>query len=48
MLGSKSRIDVVLTEELTALDEVVVVAYGSQSKVTVTGSISSIKTNDLK
>ena len=47
-MGSKSRIDVVLTEELTALDEVVVVAYGSQSKVTVTGSISSIKTNDLK
>ena len=48
LVGSKSRIDVVLTEELTALDEVVVVAYGSQSKVTVTGSISSIKTNDLK
>ena len=33
LVGSKSRIDVVLTEELTALDEVVVVAYGSQSKV---------------
>lgn len=38
----KSNIEVVLEEDTRLLDEVVVVGYGTQKKVNVTGSISSI------
>lgn len=36
-----------MKEASTELDEVVVVAYGAQKKVSVTGSMSSIKSEDL-
>jgi TonB-linked SusC/RagA family outer membrane protein len=39
---------VTLQEEATELEDVVVVAYGQQKKVSVTGSIASIQTKDLK
>ncbi|MFB2118289.1 SusC/RagA family TonB-linked outer membrane protein [Parapedobacter sp. 2B3] len=35
--------DVVLEEDAQALDEVVVVGYGTQSRATVTGSVSEVK-----
>ncbi len=41
-VGSQTVIDVSLIEEIQALDEVVVVGYGSQRKVNLTGSVSSI------
>jgi TonB-linked SusC/RagA family outer membrane protein len=41
-------IAVTLKENVTSLDEVVVVAYGQQSKMSVTGAISSIQTKELK
>lgn len=41
----KARI--VLSEDTEVLDEVVVVAYGSQKKETLTGSISQVKTDEL-
>ncbi|MEM9847595.1 MAG: TonB-dependent receptor, partial [Bacteroidota bacterium] len=41
-----TTIDVVLAEG-TALDEVVVVAYGTQKKVTVTGAVSQLKGEQL-
>ncbi len=40
--GDQTTLDVQLTSDLKALDEVVVVGYGSQSKRNVTGSISKI------
>ena len=43
----KGTVNVTLEEEATALDEVVVVAYGSQKKATVTGSIASASSEDL-
>ena len=47
-VSSNKVLKVQMDVEDTVLDEVVVVAYGSQSKVTVTGSISSVKTDELK
>lgn len=42
-VGSNSVINVALAEDARALNEVVVVGYGSQRKVDVTGSVVSIK-----
>jgi len=41
-------INVTLEDNIKKLDEVVVVAYGTQKKVSVTGAISSVNTKDLK
>ncbi len=46
-VGSSSTINVTL-EEGTALDEVVVVGYGTQRKSEVTGAISSVKAQDIQ
>jgi TonB-linked SusC/RagA family outer membrane protein len=46
-VGGMSTIDVSLIEELTKLEEVVVVGYGTQRKVTSTGSIAAIKSEEL-
>jgi TonB-linked SusC/RagA family outer membrane protein len=42
-IGSATTLDVKLDPDTKALEEVVVVGYGSQKKATVTGSIASIK-----
>lgn len=42
-VGTMSTVDVVLSTDTKALEEIVVVGYGTQKKATVTGSISSIK-----
>ena len=45
---TRDSIRVVLEEDMTGLDEVQVVAYGSQKKRTLVSSISSVKADDLK
>ena len=45
--GPKSTLNVVLEEDLKILEEAVVVGYGVQSKVTLTGSVTSTSGNDL-
>lgn len=47
-LNGQTRIDVVMKESVQALEEVVVIAYGTQKKVSVTGAVSSIVTKELK
>ncbi len=47
-VGARSLIDVFLHEADIKLDDVVVVAYGSQKKVAVTGAVSTIQTKDLQ
>ncbi len=42
-VGSKGIIDVSLDEDVAALDEVVVVGYGSQKKTSVVGAITSVE-----
>lgn len=46
-VGSNSTLNVQLEEDLGALDEVVVVGYGSRKKSDLTGSVSSVKSEEL-
>ncbi len=46
-VNGRNTIDVVLEDEIETLEEVVVVGYGVQKKVDVTGAISSIRTEDM-
>ncbi len=45
--GNQSNIDVVLTGATIGIEEVVAVGYGTQKKVTLTGSISSIESDEI-
>ena len=47
VVGDRTVIDVVLQEDNQAVDEVVVIAYGTQNKGLVTSAISSVGTKDL-
>lgn len=42
VVGNKSRISVSLTEDMEKLDEVVVVGYGTQKKVNLTGAVDQV------
>lgn len=46
-VGSNSILNVTMTEDTQQLDEIVVVGYGVQRKSDLTGSVSSIKADDL-
>ena len=47
-INGKTIIDVVLQEDVAALDEVVVIGYGTQKKESVVAAITQIKGEDLK
>lgn len=44
---NKNQIDVTLQEDLQALDEVVVIGYGSMTRKDVTSSITTVKAEDM-
>lgn len=46
-LGGRTVVDVSMKPESTALEEIVVVGYATQKKETLTGAISSVKTEEL-
>ncbi len=46
-IQNRSRIDIVLEEQTNLLDEIVVVGYGTQRKSDLTGSVSTIQSEDL-
>jgi TonB-dependent starch-binding outer membrane protein SusC len=46
-VNNQSEIIIKLLEEPSTLQEVVVVGYGTQKKVTLTGAVSSIKTEEI-
>ena len=46
-VGSQTVINVNLEPETSAIDEVVVVGYGTTRKIDLTGSVSSVKTKDI-
>jgi TonB-linked SusC/RagA family outer membrane protein len=48
VIGSQRVIDLQLKEDTQALEEIVVVGYGVQKKVTVTGSVASVSGEELK
>jgi len=47
-LNNQSAIDIVMNEDSEALDEVVVVGYGTQRREAVTGSVSSLNGDNLR
>ncbi|WAC13283.1 SusC/RagA family TonB-linked outer membrane protein [Dyadobacter pollutisoli] len=46
-IGDRKKIDIALAADTKALDEVMVVGYGTQKKSDLTGSVSSVKGSDL-
>lgn len=47
-VNGRSNLNITLEEEVSGLDEVIVVAYGTQKKSSVTGSISVVNADKLK
>lgn len=47
LIGSKTVLDVTLVDDSKLLDEVVVVAYGTKSKATITGAMATMDTKEL-
>ncbi|WP_240337531.1 TonB-dependent receptor [Aquimarina sp. AD1] len=47
LVGSQKSINVILSASIESLEQIVVVGYGSQRKSDVTGSVSSVKTEEL-
>jgi TonB-linked SusC/RagA family outer membrane protein len=47
-ISGKTTVNVLLTEEIIGVREVVVVGYGTQEKINVTGSISAVSAKDLQ
>jgi TonB-linked SusC/RagA family outer membrane protein len=47
VVGTQSIINLALQPDQSTLDEIVVVGYGTQKKVTVTGAVSAIKGADI-
>ena len=47
VVGNKSTIDVTMASDITGLEEVVVVGYGTQQKKLVTGSTIQVKSEDI-
>jgi TonB-dependent starch-binding outer membrane protein SusC len=47
-VGSQTVIDVKLVEEVTQLNEVVVIGYGVQKKSDLTGSVASVSAKDIR
>lgn len=47
-IGNSSVLSIVLNNEDKSIDEVVVTAYGTQTKESITGSISTLKAADLE
>jgi TonB-linked SusC/RagA family outer membrane protein len=46
-VGNQSIVDITLQEETIGIEEVVAVGYGTQSKVTLTGAVAAIKSDDI-
>jgi len=48
LVGAQNVIDVILEPDYARLDEVVVTAYGTASRATITGSVSAVQGDELK
>ena len=46
-VGNQSQFDILISEDVGALEEVVVVGYGTQRKETLTGAVASINATEL-
>lgn len=48
VVGNQVKINIVLLEDIGSLEELVVVGYGTQKKLSLTSSISTVKSEDLQ
>lgn len=48
LVGNRSIFDITLSPDITALEEIVVVGYGTQQRGDLTGSVSSVKGEAIK
>lgn len=46
-VGNQNIINVVMQEDVSSLDEIVLIGYGSQKRSDVTGAVSTLKSEDL-
>lgn len=46
-IGNQSTIDITLAEDIKALDEIVVIGYGTQEKKEITSAVTSVKAEDF-
>lgn len=46
-VNNSTEINITLEQDMVGLDEIVVVGYGTQKKINLTGSVSSVSTDDL-
>ena len=46
-IGGRSKIDIVLEDDLVALEEIIVVGYGSQEKKDITGAVSDVGSEEM-
>ncbi len=46
-IGNQSTIDISLAEDIKALDEIVVIGYGTQEKKEITSAVTSVKAEDF-
>lgn len=47
VVGNQTSVNVILTEDITSLQEVVVVGYGSERRADLTGSVGIVKTTEM-
>ena len=47
VLGNRSQLSIVMKDDTRALDEVVVVGYGTQRKSDLTGAVASVKADEI-
>lgn len=47
-VAGQSNLNITLTEDMQKLDEVVVIGYGTQKKVNLTGSVATISAGDIQ
>ncbi len=47
IVGNQSQIDVILKEDISNLEEVVVIGYGTQRKADITSAVSTVKSDDF-
>src|SRR5690554_5094527 len=47
-IGNQNQINVTLSEDASDLDEVIVIGYGTQRKATLTGSVASVSTEEIR
>lgn len=46
-VGDQSQVNVIMTEDMIGIDEVVAVGYGVQKKVNLTGAVQNVRSEDI-